>query len=105
MRAHREAIAVAVVVAALIVAPLGQGNYIAYLLCSWLMLAIAAMGLNLTLGYAGRISLAQASFIGIGAYATSIVTLAHYPWVLGMAVGVVLCFLVGCACAGITSPS
>lgn len=95
MRAHREAIAVAVVVAALIVAPLGQGNYIAYLLCSWLMLAIAAMGLNLTLGYAGRISLAQASFIGIGAYATSIVTLAHYPWVLGMAVGVVLCFLVG----------
>ncbi len=95
MRAHREAIALAVVVAVLLVAPLGRGDYIAYLLCSWLMLSIAAMGLNLTLGYAGRISLAQASFMGIGAYATSIVTLAGYPWVLGMALGVALCFGIG----------
>lgn len=95
MRRHREALAIAVVVAVLIVAPLGHGDYVGYLLCSWLTLAIAAMGLNLTLGYAGRISLAQASFMGIGAYATSIVTLAGYPWVLGMALGVALCFGVG----------
>ena len=68
---------------ALVLAPLGQGNYILYVLASWLMFSIAAMGLNLTLGYAGQISLAQASFMGIGAYITALVTLAGYHWVLG----------------------
>ena len=33
-----------------IVAPMGQGNYIIYVLTSWLIFSIAAMGLNLTLG-------------------------------------------------------
>jgi branched-chain amino acid transport system permease protein len=95
MRGYREAMAVAIAIAVLRVVPLGHGDYVSYLLCSWLTLSIAAMGLNLTLGYAGRISLAQASFMGIGAYATSIVTLAGYPWVLGMGLGVLLCFGVG----------
>ena len=35
-------------------------------------MAIAAMGLNLTLGYAGQVSLAQAAFVGIGAYTTAL---------------------------------
>ncbi len=81
--------------AALLLAPLGQGNYIVYLLCSWLIFSIAAMGLNLTLGYAGQISLAQASFMAIGAYATAILTLAGWPWIAGLAVGIVLCLIVG----------
>ena len=55
------------------------------------------MGLNLTLGYAGQISLAQASFMAIGAYATAILTLAGFHWLVGMAVGVLACFLVGIA--------
>jgi branched-chain amino acid transport system permease protein len=79
----------------LILAPLGRGNYVVYLLCSWLIFSIAAMGLNLTLGYAGQISLAQASFMAIGAYTTAILTLASWPWVIGMALGVVECFIVG----------
>ncbi len=79
----------------LILAPLGQGNYFVYLLCSWLIFSIAAMGLNLTLGYAGQISLAQASFMAIGAYTTAILTLAGWPWVIGMPLGVVECFVVG----------
>ncbi len=79
----------------LLVAPLGQGSYIVYLLCSWLIFAIAAMGLNLTLGYAGQISLAQASFMAIGAYATAILTLAGLHWLVGMAAGVAACFVVG----------
>lgn len=79
----------------LVVAPLGQGNYVIYLLCSWLIFTIAAMGLNLTLGYAGQISLAQASFMAIGAYTTAIVTLAGWPWVVGMLLGVVECLIVG----------
>jgi branched-chain amino acid transport system permease protein len=81
--------------ALLIVAPLGHGNYFVYILCSWLIFAIAAMGLNLTLGYAGQISLAQASFMAIGAYITALLTLAGWPWLLAMPVGVALCFVVG----------
>ena len=81
--------------AALIFAPLGHGNYFVYLLCSWLIFSIAAMGLNLTLGYAGQISLAQASFMAIGAYTTAILTLAGWPWIAGMLLGVVECLVVG----------
>ena len=37
-------------------------------------MTVAAIGLNLTLGYAGQISLAQAAFVGIGAYLTAWLT-------------------------------
>lgn len=78
-----------------LVAPIGQGNYIIYVLTSWLIFAIAAMGLNLTLGYAGQISLAQASFMSIGAYTTALLTLAGWHWVVAMPLGLSLCFFVG----------
>ena len=68
--------------AVLILLPLGQKNYIILILCSWLMFSIAAMGLNLTLGYAGQISLAQASFIAIGAYTTALLTLNGIPLIV-----------------------
>jgi branched-chain amino acid transport system permease protein len=40
--------------------------YVASLTCVYLVLAI---GLNLTLGYAGQISLAHAGFMALGSYA------------------------------------
>lgn len=80
---------------ALILAPLGQGGYIVYLLCSWLIFSIAAIGLNLTLGYAGQISLAQASFMAIGAYTTAILTLGGWPWIAGLLLSVIECLAVG----------
>lgn len=76
-------------------APLGQGNYITYILTSWLIFSIAAMGLNLTLGYAGQISLAQASFMAIGAYITALLTLAGWHWIIAMPISLVACFFVG----------
>ena len=48
---------------ALVAAPLGQGNYIICCSAPGSSITIAAMGLNLTLGYAGQISLAQGSFM------------------------------------------
>lgn len=80
---------------ALALAPIGQTDYILYILSSWLIFGIAAVGLNLTLGYAGQISLAQASFMGIGAYTVALLTLAGVPWLVAMPAGVLLCFLVG----------
>lgn len=82
-------------VAIALAAPIGQGNYIIYTLTSWLIFAIAAMGLNLTLGYAGQISLAQASFMAIGAYTTALLTMAGWHWVIAMPLGLALCFVVG----------
>jgi branched-chain amino acid transport system permease protein len=95
MRPYFKPLVLLVALAALILAPLGQGSYIVYLLCSWLVFSIAAMGLNLTLGYAGQISLAQASFMAIGAYTTAILTLAGWPWIAGLFLGVIGCFVVG----------
>ena len=37
-------------------------------------LSIACLGLNIVLGYAGQLSLAQAAFWGVGAYTTAILT-------------------------------
>lgn len=82
-------------IALLIAAPIGQTSYIALILSSWLVFTIAAMGLNLTLGYAGQISLAQASFMALGAYVTAIMTLAGIHWLAAMPVAVIFCFLVG----------
>ncbi|MGN6464804.1 MAG: branched-chain amino acid ABC transporter permease [Rhizobiaceae bacterium] len=78
-----------------ILAPLGQKGYVIYLLTSWLIFSIASMGLNLTLGYAGQISLAQASFMGIGAYVTALLTLKGWPWIGAMPLGLMACFVVG----------
>lgn len=80
---------------ALILAPLGQGNYIIYILCSWLLFSIAAMGLNLTLGYAGQVSLAQAAFMGIGAYITALLTMAGVHWVPAAAAAMGGAFVIG----------
>lgn len=88
---------IGLLVVAAILAPVGQGNYFTYVLTSWLIFSIAAMGLNLTLGYAGQISLAQASFMAIGAYTTALLTLAGWHWMLAMPVGLFLCFVVGLA--------
>jgi len=83
---------------ALVAAPFTLKPYGIYLLSLWVVMTIAAIGLNLTLGYAGQISLAQGSFVGIGAYAAALLTTAGWPlWsafllaiALGLAIGWVL---------------
>src|SRR6195256_7083705 len=84
-----------VVLALLIVAPLGLKPYGIYILTLWAVTSIAAIGLNLTLGYAGQVSLAQGAFVGIGAYAAAIMTSQGMPLIAALGVAVVLCFSVG----------
>jgi len=50
---------------------------------------IIVLGLNLLMGYAGQVSLGQAAFVGIGAYASAIVAVKAglSPW-LGLGAGV-----------------
>ena len=84
-----------IALAALIVMPWGLRNYGIYLLSLWAVSTIAAMGLNLTLGYAGQMSLAQAAFLGIGAYATAVLTNLGVPFLLVVPAAIVLAFVVG----------
>ena len=77
-------------------APSGLKSYGLYVVSLWLVMSIAAMGLNLTLGYAGLTSLAQGAFLGIGAYATAILTVkAGWPLPAAFLASTGLSFLVG----------
>jgi len=62
----------AIVIIALLIAPKFLSGYGVYLLSFWAVTTIAVQGLNLTMGYAGKISLAQAAFMGIGAYTSTL---------------------------------
>jgi branched-chain amino acid transport system permease protein len=66
-----------------------------YLLSMWAVLTIAAIGLNLTLGYAGQVSLAQGAFVGLGAYTVALLTQANCPFALAFIAAGVLCFAIG----------
>ena len=83
------------VIAALIIAPIYLNRYGLFILSQWAVMTIAAMGLNLTLGYAGQVSLAQGAFVGIGAYAAAIMTSHGLPLVAGLAVAILVCFAIG----------
>src|SRR5258708_16788462 len=84
-----------VVIAALIVVPMNFNRYGVFIVSQWAVMTIAAMGLNLTLGYAGQVSLAQGAFVGIGAYAAAIMTTQGMPLIAALGVAVVLCFAIG----------
>jgi branched-chain amino acid transport system permease protein len=75
--------------------PAGWGSYGTYVLSLWLVTSVAAMGLNLTLGYAGQVSLAQAAFLGIGAYVTAILTKLGVPWWAAFLASGAGCFVIG----------
>jgi branched-chain amino acid transport system permease protein len=88
-------IAALAVLALLVAAPFGLKPYGIYLLSLWAVMTIAAIGLNLTLGYAGQISLAQASFVGIGAYTAALLTTNGWPLGAAFVLATVLCFAIG----------
>src|SRR6185295_7998719 len=79
----------------LVAAPYALKPYGIYLLSLWAVMSIAAIGLNLTLGYAGQISLAQASFVGIGAYTAALLTTHGWPLIVAFLLAAVLSFVIG----------
>ncbi len=95
MRRAAAVVAIVLVVAALIAAPFALKNYGIYILSLWAVTAIAAIGLNLTLGYAGQVSLAQGAFVGIGAYAAALLTTKGWPLGTAYVVAGIACFGIG----------
>ena len=84
-----------IVIAGLILVPMNFNRYGLFILSQWAVMTIAAMGLNLTLGYAGQVSLAQGAFVGVGAYAAAIMTTQGLPLIAALGVAIVLCFAIG----------
>jgi branched-chain amino acid transport system permease protein len=84
-----------IVVAGLIAAPFGLKPYGIYILTLWAVTTIAAIGLNLTLGYAGQVSLAQGAFVGIGAYVAALLTTKGWPLGAAYLIAGVSCFGIG----------
>ena len=61
---------VALLLVAFVVVPLVGNEYLlSALLIPWLILSLAALGLNILTGYAGQISLGSAGFMAVGAFA------------------------------------
>ena len=87
------AVGLAAIVA--VAAPFFLKPYGIYLITMWVVLTIAAIGLNLTLGYAGQVSLAQGAFVGIGAYSVALLTQAGWPYPAAFAAAGALCFGIG----------
>ncbi|WP_342234496.1 branched-chain amino acid ABC transporter permease [Inquilinus sp. OTU3971] len=70
-RALDRWIAIGTVALAATALPLTAGTYwLGSILLPFLILSLAAIGLNITTGYAGQLSLGTAGFMAVGAYAT-----------------------------------
>lgn len=89
--------ALALSAAFLLAAPFLFKPYGIFILSTWAVMTIAAIGLNLTLGYAGQVSLAQAAFVGIGSYITAYLTTKGWPFWPTWVLAGVACFVVGWA--------
>ncbi len=95
MNAKTGKLALAAGIAAFAILPVflkGYGVYLCALFCVYLM---ANLGLNLTVGYAGQMSLGQAAFFGIGAYHAAILLKLGWPFFIVLPIAAVACFLVG----------
>jgi branched-chain amino acid transport system permease protein len=90
----------------LVVFPVGRSKSTLLDLTLFAVFAIAVIGLNLSQGYAGQVSLAQAAFLGIGAYTSQLLdqgatvawgplkgTLPNLPFLASVAVAMIVTFL------------
>src|ERR1700752_1289209 len=72
--------------------PLVLDQYKLYVLSLTLVYVILAIGLNLTLGYAGQISVCHAACMAFGSYAVARLGQHGVPFEVGLVLGVLLAF-------------
>lgn len=65
------------------------------MLTFWGIYAILAIGLNIIWGYTGLINIGHVAFFAIGAYTSALLTLGGYPFLVGLAGGVLLAGFAG----------
>ena len=78
------------------VVPFVTNAYILYIINTIGIYAIAAIGLNLLIGYTGQISLGHGAFFGVGAYSAAILaTKVGFPFFLAVPAAGIITALVG----------
>ena len=78
------------------VVPFVTNAYILYIINTVGIYAIAAIGLNLLIGYTGQISLGHGAFFGVGAYSAAILaTKVGFPFFLAVPAAGIITALVG----------
>ena len=97
MKTNTKVIALVLAIAAFAALPLMFKSYGVYLCTLFCVTLMATYGLNLTVGYAGQMSLGQAAFYGIGAYIAAISLKAGVPFFVVLPLAAVVCFAVGLA--------
>ncbi|HEY7608203.1 MAG TPA: branched-chain amino acid ABC transporter permease [Alphaproteobacteria bacterium] len=97
MKRHAATALVLAALAVLALVPVGLQRYETYVLTLWLVTAVAALGVNLIVGYAGQETLAQAAFLGIGAYTAALLTKAGLPFGLAFVAAGAASFVIGLA--------
>ncbi|HSV80850.1 MAG TPA: branched-chain amino acid ABC transporter permease [Ramlibacter sp.] len=81
----------------------GEGNFLLGVLTRMMVFGIAAVGLNLVLGFGGMVSMGHAMYVGIGAYAVALLsyhgmTALWLHVLVGLAAGIPLAIAVGYVC-------
>jgi branched-chain amino acid transport system permease protein len=93
-------VGLALIAAVLIYVPTKMSDPRIDLATDMLIYAIAAISLNLVLGYGGQISIGQSAFFGVGVYTTAILIVDHgWSPLLTIPIAVVLAFVAGCLVA------
>ena len=78
------------------VVPYVSGPYLLYILNTVAITAIAAIGLNILIGFTGQLSLGHGAFFGVGAYAAAILsTDAGFPFLLAVPCAGLITAMVG----------
>jgi branched-chain amino acid transport system permease protein len=77
---------------ALALLPLAFEQYKLYVASLTLVYLVLAIGLNLTMGYAGQISLAHAAFMAFGSYAIAILGPRGVPFEVSLVLGAAVAF-------------
>ena len=97
IRQDRIAIALLLIVAFIVVPQVASPYFFSAILIPFLVLSLAALGLNILTGYAGQLSLGSAAFMAIGAFASYnfMLRVPGIPLLAAFALGGVCAALVG----------
>jgi len=95
LKYRSDAVSYGVLLLALIAAPWVMQEYYVGELAQIFVLCIASVGLMMLSGFTGLVSLGHAAFIGIGAYAHTLLLTAGVPWIVSLAAAGALTALIG----------
>lgn len=83
-------------IAALALLPVVASGYVLFMATLVAINVIATMGLNITVGYAGLLSIGHSAFVGVGAYVGTLLAIhAGTPLIVNVVVGSIAAFAIG----------